>query len=197
MAVVSCFDSKSALHDGSIRLVGKSLSTNVPSKKMYISTPRLLLNSDSTEETELIHNLHIFQFNNLCNQKELLREITSPTSTFPNCTVLDRSRIVSFFQLQMACTKAYMNQLQKRMISRSIYTEILVSLSHTKSISECFRNFGLMSSTRDIFVIVDADGDELVTVNQQFEKYIQGIRQDIPTFDADLEAIQRVFVLFM
>jgi EKC/KEOPS complex subunit CGI121/TPRKB len=159
---------------------------------MHLPLPNLLLDNNSAKETEMEKDLHLFQFNNIQNQKELLDLVKASDSPFPNCTILDRSRIISQFQLQMACTKAFLNLSQNRMKSRSIYTEILLCLSPSNSISDAFKNFGLSANTKDIFVLLDCNSSSLGQVNGALNQYIKGERQEIPSFDCDVHKVCKV-----
>ncbi|KAJ3262578.1 hypothetical protein HK103_000107 [Boothiomyces macroporosus] len=135
---------------------------------------------------QLNDSLHCYYFNNLQNAEELLALVKSPDSEFPNCTILDSTHLLSLFQIQQACTKAYLNQLNKKMKSKSIYTEILLSFSHNTSISEAFKHFGLSKKTREIIVIIE--GDRL----SEIRDYIKGDYNELE-FNSDLKFIRKAF----
>lgn len=174
-----------------------SLSEFIPfGNCMKLHLPQLLLDSNSDEQTLIPNNIHLFQFNDIQNAKDLLKIIKTSDSEFPNCTILDRSAILSLFQIQIACTKAYLNSKQSAMRTRSIYTEILLSLSHTSSISDCFKNFGLGPKTKDIFIIIDVQDSELENVGLLFEKHIHGTQVDVE-FKFDEQKIAKVFLFLL
>jgi EKC/KEOPS complex subunit CGI121/TPRKB len=159
---------------------------------MHLPLPQLLLDNNSSTVTDMENDLHLFQFNNVQNQKELLGLVKATDSPFPNCTILDRSRIISQFLLQLACTKAFLNLSQNRMKSRSIHTEILLCLSPSNSISDAFKNFGLSSSTKDIFVLLNCSSSTLGQVNTTLNQHIKGERQEIPSFECDIQSVSEV-----
>jgi hypothetical protein len=69
-------------------------------------------------------------------------------------------------------------------------------LSHTSSISDCFKNFGLGPKTRDIFIIIDVQDSELENVGLLFEKHIRGTQVDVE-FKFDEQKIAKVFLFLL
>ncbi|KAJ3318690.1 hypothetical protein HDV06_004103 [Boothiomyces sp. JEL0866] len=152
--------------------------------KMKLNLSPVIVNENLEQ---LNDKLYCYYFTELKNAQELLALMKSTDSQFPNCTVLDAKHLLSVFQIQQACTKAYLNQRNKKMRSKSIYTEILLSFSHNTSISEAFKLFGLSKKTSEIIVIIE--GCKL----DEIKEYIQGDYHEEPQFNSDLKFIGKAF----
>jgi tRNA threonylcarbamoyladenosine modification (KEOPS) complex Cgi121 subunit len=104
--------------------------------------------------------VYVHQYNNVQNATELLTSLV-------DVTCLDAQRILSLEHLKAAIRKAFMAQEQNRMKTRSIYSEILHSLSPDNNVSQSFRSFGISKTTTSVLCVVlndsvalTIDGDE-------------------------------------
>jgi tRNA threonylcarbamoyladenosine modification (KEOPS) complex Cgi121 subunit len=161
---------------------------------MRLELLELILNN---ELTTIPNNLKLFQFKGVRNVKDLLKSIKSgDEASFPNSTVLDCSRIVSKLQIEAACTKAYLNYSLGCLKSKSIYTEILLSLSPNISIVDSFKNFGVRNGTKDIFIIIDVGEEGEAKLLANLREIIVGEYVEEPEFKNFNEtAIKKVFAI--
>lgn len=70
------------------------------------------------------------------------------------CCMVKVSLIIDAFQVVVAANKAALNAKQNRLITKTIYTEILFYLSISKKISHALTEFGIGDSDKNILVIL-------------------------------------------
>ena len=141
--------------------------------------------------TEVKRSFKLFSFRNVTNAKELLQMIRHQNSTFPQCTAVDASRIYSKFQLQIACTKAILNFAGSIARSKSLYVEIMLCLSPTVNISDALNKFGITSTTRDIFIIIDSADENMAS---KFKELVKGDYEESPSFSGrDLAGLCSIY----
>ncbi|CAD5119245.1 DgyrCDS7877 [Dimorphilus gyrociliatus] len=96
-------------------------------------------------------------FNNVSNSSEIRnmaikREI--------NATLLKPQAIVDSFQVLLAANKALSNYLGKTMYTKSLHSEIIFSLSASRSITESFKNFGVENDANSILIVEISEKDK-------------------------------------
>ncbi|XP_012233804.1 EKC/KEOPS complex subunit TPRKB-like [Linepithema humile] len=77
-----------------------------------------------------------------------------------HCCVVKASLISDAFQAVVAANKAAVNAKQNRLITRTVYTEILYCLSMSKNISRSLTDYGISNSDKNILVILIHKLDE-------------------------------------
>jgi Kinase binding protein CGI-121 len=114
------------------------------------------------------YEVHVLQYSNVKNTKQIINKIKSNEVTVPQMACLDSSKLVSYFQLQVACTKALLNLQNGCMKTRSVYSEIIHALGVDTSVSQSFKNFGLGNKTTGVIVVLlCAKGGEIGTDTMQ------------------------------
>ncbi|ORY49839.1 CGI-121-domain-containing protein [Rhizoclosmatium globosum] len=161
-------------------------------------------NAASTETPAEAKNGHpsVFYallFQNVSNAKELKAKVIAGDPELPQCVMVNPALVLSSFQLQTACSRAYMNQAQNNMKTKTILSEILFSLSPSLNIAESMKLFGLSDNSNSIFVLVpsadDASVDE-TTINK-LKNLVQGDLSPAHSFSdlTDLKLLKKVYKL--
>ncbi|KAJ3058879.1 hypothetical protein HDU98_005059 [Podochytrium sp. JEL0797] len=134
-------------------------------------------------------------FESVKNAKDIKSKVIAGSPDMPQCVMVNPAMILDAFQLQTACVRAYMNQSQNAMKTKTILSEILFSLSPTLNISESMKRFGLSDSSTSIFVLFPSsvnthENDQMV---DKIVNAIDGECVPIESFSrlADLKAIKK------
>ncbi|XP_011704396.1 PREDICTED: EKC/KEOPS complex subunit Tprkb-like [Wasmannia auropunctata] len=101
------------------------------------------------EETEFYYTLCLFA--NVENTSEIREKLVAGEL---RCCVVKASLITDALQAVVAANKAALNATRNRLITRTVYTEILFYLSMSKNISRSLSEFGISDSDRNILVIL-------------------------------------------
>lgn len=89
-------------------------------------------------------------FQNVSNCKQLKESISQGKL----CMALIKAKmVVDTFQLLIAASKAFHHESEKKLKTRTVFTEILFNLSPSNKISECFKLFGVDDTTENVVVI--------------------------------------------
>jgi len=100
------------------------------------------------QDTGLYCTLHLFT--DVTNIPEIRGKIVSGEFS---CCAIKASLVIDAFQVIVAANKAALNAKQDRLITKSVYTEVLFCLSMSKNISRSLIEFGIGDSDRNILVI--------------------------------------------
>ncbi|EMC99792.1 hypothetical protein BAUCODRAFT_62697 [Baudoinia panamericana UAMH 10762] len=96
--------------------------------------------------------LHICLFAAVQNAPFLRQQLLNGNTDF-EYAFLDAAVISSRDQVLAACFRAINDQINGRLKSRNVHSEIVFSLSVNNNISESFRRFGVEESTESILAI--------------------------------------------
>nr|XP_053656560.1 EKC/KEOPS complex subunit TPRKB-like [Cherax quadricarinatus] len=79
--------------------------------------------------------------------------------------------VVDSFQVLVAANKAVRSLTAKKMVTRSVFTEIIFNLSPSKNITLSLKNFGLSDSDTEILAVVldQESGEKVKTLNRQIK----------------------------
>uniref|UniRef100_A0A3B1K531 Tp53rk binding protein n=1 Tax=Astyanax mexicanus TaxID=7994 RepID=A0A3B1K531_ASTMX len=104
-----------------------------------------------TQDLELFPDQSVTQllFRDVKNCAELRKMLKVYLSLFPLLP-----KVVDLFQTLVAANKAVHLQKVGKMKTRSLYSEIIFSLSPTNNISEAFRRFGVSDSDSAVLVVL-------------------------------------------
>lgn len=100
-------------------------------------------------ETELYCTMLLFT--DVTNVPEIREKIVTGEL---RCCIVKASLIIDAFQVVVAANKAALNAKRNRLITKTIYTEILFYLSISKKISYALTEFGINDSDKNILVIL-------------------------------------------
>lgn len=100
-------------------------------------------------ETELYCTLHLFA--NVTNTPEIREKLVAGKL---RCCVAKASLITDVHQVVVAANKAALNAKRNKLITRTVYTEVLFCLSTSKNISRSLAEFGISDSNKNILVIL-------------------------------------------
>ncbi|RLU22405.1 hypothetical protein DMN91_004683 [Ooceraea biroi] len=93
----------------------------------------------------------------VANTPEIRRKIV--TGEF-RCCAVKASLVIDALQVVVAANKAALNAKQNRLTTRTVYTEVLFSLSPSKNISRSLTDFGIGDSDRNVLLIFLHKPDE-------------------------------------
>lgn len=141
------------------------------------------INLDPITESKLTIRL----FRNVKNTPELRKNIMDGTL---KCAIIKPSLIVDPFVITLAANKALTSP---KMITRTVYTEILFNLSISKNITPSLQLFGIDDKETDILVV----GVDKVDENGSVFEGIDGEEVDVKTLGnlRDEKAIQKAYKL--
>lgn len=100
-------------------------------------------------ETELYCTLHLFT--NVLNTSEMRVKILNKEL---ECCAVKAGLIVDPFQLIVAANKAAVNFKLGQLITKTLYTELLFSLSTSKSIGHSLAEFGIGDNDNNIVIAI-------------------------------------------
>jgi len=111
------------------------------------------------------------------------------------CCVAKASLITDAFQAVAAANKAALNAKQNRLITKTMYTEVLFSLSISKNISRSLTEFGVNDGDRNILVILIYKPGEEQTMLEEVLASVKGERIPISRIQefADMNLIKKTY----
>ncbi|KAE8740727.1 hypothetical protein FOCC_FOCC013748 [Frankliniella occidentalis] len=83
------------------------------------------------------------------NAKDLKEKVMSGAL---KCAIMKPSLIVDPFQVIVAANKAAVSYINNKMVTKSMYTELLFNLSISKNITQSLVKFGIHESDDDVFI---------------------------------------------
>lgn len=111
------------------------------------------------------------------------------------CCMVKASLIIDAFQIVVAANKAALNAKQNRLITKTIYTEILFYLSTSKKISRALTEFGIDDSDKNILVILIHEINEEESSLKQVLGSIKGQTVPISRIEefADVNLVKKTY----
>jgi len=100
------------------------------------------------EDTELFCSIHLFTM--VKNTAEIRRKIMNGQFS---CCAIKPSLVTDYFHVIVAANKAAVAAKQNRLITRSVYTEILFNLSMSKNITRSLTEFSIDDNSQSILMI--------------------------------------------
>ncbi|TGZ48364.1 EKC/KEOPS complex subunit TPRKB [Temnothorax longispinosus] len=117
------------------------------------------------QETGLCCTLHLFA--DVANTSEIREKLVAGKL---RCCVAKVALITDAFQAVVAANKAALSAKRNRLITRTVYTEILFYLSMSKNISRSLIEFGIGDGDRNILVIlIHKPGEERAMLEEILE----------------------------
>ncbi|KAJ3415156.1 hypothetical protein HDV05_005436 [Chytridiales sp. JEL 0842] len=174
-----------------------SHSTNTP-----VEAPLKKLKMDSSSEStkpasppQQQQYIHLALYNSVSNAAQLKKLIIAGDPSIPECVMVNPKMVMDPFQVQMACTRALLNQTQGKLKTRTLLSEILYSFSPSTNISEAMKLFGVSDKMKAILVVV-LGGKEVPS--ESFEKLERAIKGSIVPIEdleklTDWEGMQKVY----
>lgn len=116
-------------------------------------------------ETGLYCTLRLFA--DVANTSEIREKLIAGKL---RCCVAKASLVTDAFQAVVAANKAALSATRNRLITKTVYTEVLFHLSMSKNISRSLSEFGIGDSDRTILVIlVHKPGEEQAVLEEILE----------------------------
>ncbi|XP_016147271.1 EKC/KEOPS complex subunit Tprkb-like [Sinocyclocheilus grahami] len=84
--------------------------------------------------------------------------------------LINPSMVVDAFQILVAANKAVHLHKSGKMKTRSLYSEIIFSLSPTNNISEAFKRFGISDSDSAVLIVLVHNKDETLNIDNIISK---------------------------
>ncbi|XP_029175999.1 EKC/KEOPS complex subunit TPRKB-like [Nylanderia fulva] len=111
------------------------------------------------------------------------------------CCVVKASLVIDAFQAVVAVNKAALNAKQNRLITKTMYTEILFYLSTSKKISHALTEFGINDSDKNILVILIHELHEEQSTLEEVLGSIEGERAPVSRIQefADTNLIMKTY----
>jgi len=101
------------------------------------------------QETGFYCTLHLFT--NVTNTSEIREKLITGKL---RCCMVKASLVTDAFQAVVAANKAALNAKRNRLITKTVYTEVLFYLSMSKNISRSLAEFGISDNDKNILVIL-------------------------------------------
>lgn len=101
------------------------------------------------EETGFHCTLHLFI--DVANTSEIREKLVAGKL---RCCVAKASLVTDVFQAVVAANKAALNAKRNRLVTKTVYTEVLFYLSISKNISRSLTEFGIHDNDKNILVIL-------------------------------------------
>lgn len=95
--------------------------------------------------------ISLYLLTDIKNTIELRKKILSGEL---KCCILKASMIVDPFQVVVGVNKAVLRQLNNKLITRSLFTEILYCISSSTNISQSLAKFGINDNDKNIIVAI-------------------------------------------
>lgn len=89
-----------------------------------------------------------------------------------SCAVIKPSLIIDLFPICIAANKALLARSHGKLVTKSIYTEILFNLSISKNISQSLLKFGIDDKDSEILVVTLEDSEEVANILSKVEGVI-------------------------
>jgi len=114
---------------------------------------------DSFELNPVLQGVEISvgYFRNVQNVKEIKQRIVDGSLCM---SMIKACMIADLFQVLTACSKAFHHEAEKTLKTRNVFSEILLILSPSNKISECFKLFGVQDTDTDIIVVARKEESE-------------------------------------
>ncbi|KAI9089806.1 kinase binding protein CGI-121-domain-containing protein [Phlyctochytrium arcticum] len=141
--------------------------------------------------------IHCALFTNVNNSADIKQKVIKGDPSVPICAMLNAQKIIDIFQIQMACLRAVQNERQGTMKARTLYAEVLFSLSPTVNINDALRQFGIADNATSLLVVlVQDDAPDAETLNE-LSALIAGDATPIERLPelSDLPAIRKTYKL--
>lgn len=122
-------------------------------------------------ETGLYCTLHLFT--DVTNISEVCKEVITGKL---RCCVVKASLVADAFQAVVAANKAALNAKQSRLVTKTVYTEVLFCLSMSKNISRSLIEFGISDNDKNILVILIHKAGEEQAMLKELLRCIKGER---------------------
>ncbi|KAK3871843.1 hypothetical protein Pcinc_009301 [Petrolisthes cinctipes] len=113
-----------------------------------------------TLEDEGHTTCHVVLFTEVENAAELRQLIMKGQV---EASLVKPEMVVDVFPVVVAANKAVRSQAAKKMVTRSVFSEILFNLSPTKNITESLKTFGLGDSDKSVLAVVLEGSEEAQT----------------------------------
>ncbi|XP_070161143.1 EKC/KEOPS complex subunit TPRKB [Polyergus mexicanus] len=141
-------------------------------------------------ETGLYCTLYLFT--NVTNVSEIREKVVTGEL---RCCMVKASLIIDAFQAVVAANKVVLNAKQNRLITKTIYTEILFYLSMSKKISRALTEFGIDDSDKNILVILIHKLGEEQSMLEEILESIKGERVPISRIQefTDVNLVQKTY----
>ncbi|KAL0108493.1 hypothetical protein PUN28_015202 [Cardiocondyla obscurior] len=142
------------------------------------------------QETGLSCTLQLF--NTVTNASEVRQELISGKL---HCCMAKVSLVIDVLQAVVAANKAALNAKRNRLITKTVYTEVLFYLSMSKNISRSLAEFGVGDDDTSILVIVIHKPGEEQAVLQNISESIKGEKVPISKLSelADVNLIKKTY----
>lgn len=116
----------------------------------------------------------VILFNNVINSKEIKNKLIEGKI---EAAFINPKLIIDILQVLIAINKVFHSETYHLMKTKSIYSEILYSLSPSKNITNSLKTFGINESDTEILVVIlNDENDEKL---QKIIKEVQGTQVDI------------------
>ncbi|PPJ50043.1 hypothetical protein CBER1_06802 [Cercospora berteroae] len=117
------------------------------------------------------HPLHVVLFTDVLNASFLRQQLLDGNTDF-QYAFLDASVLLSRTHVLSACWRAINDQLEGRMKSHNVHSEVVFAMSPNNNIGESFRRFGVQDSSSNIVAI--KVGGERSTIEEHLVQNVQG-----------------------
>jgi len=133
---------------------------------------------------------NLFLFKSVKNGEELRKEIMKGNI---QASVIKASMILDPLQLLVAINKAVHNEKHSKMMTKTIYTEIIYQLSPSKNITDSLSKFGISNSDESVIAVVIDDSDQ--TQAESIFRLVQGTRSDLSQLQdvSNMELIKKIY----
>lgn len=134
----------------------------------------------------------LYLFTDITNVSEIREKVVTGEL---RCCVVKASLIIDAFQAVVAANKVVLNAKQNRLITKTIYTEILFYLSMSKKISRALTEFGINDSDKNILVILIHKPGEEQSILEEILGSIKGERVPISRIQefADVNLVKQTY----
>uniref|UniRef100_A0A1B6LR33 Uncharacterized protein n=1 Tax=Graphocephala atropunctata TaxID=36148 RepID=A0A1B6LR33_9HEMI len=85
------------------------------------------------------------------------------------CALIKPTLIVDLFQLSVAANKSVLLDSQGKLITKSLYTEVLFNLSISKNISQSLVKFGIDDTDTELIMLSFSDDSDVANILMQIE----------------------------
>lgn len=111
------------------------------------------------------------------------------------CTIINAKYIVDVLQVSVAANKALLSDSQKKLNTKSLYTEILFNLSITRNISQSLVKFGIDDKCSEILIVtVGEEGPAKIALQAVLSK-VEGSLVNIDELKnlVDITSVQKLY----
>ncbi|WPH01649.1 EKC/KEOPS complex subunit [Acrodontium crateriforme] len=153
-----------------------TLPTVVKSTTVLLYNHSLLLMSTFTIEAVRLphlqdHPLQVGLFKNVANAQFLRQQLLEGNAEY-EYAFLDATVLISRAHVFAACFRAINDQLNNRLKTKNVHSEIVFDLSPNNNIAESFRRFGISDTTKHVVAI--KVGGDAAQIRAFLEKNIEG-----------------------